>query len=241
MRSTLLTHIYVSPVAPTGGYSLLGSINEVEIALLLDTGAAVTLLREDAWSRMTSKKPQKLELWSTMTLVSAAGAPLTIHGCACIELMLGGKPFLTEIVVVSPLTSEAILGLDFLQGQQASIDLSSKRLHLKESGCEVSLRDSALAPEPRKKQLVRAVQTVEVPPRSILEVMACLEVGGGGVWLLEEPEGKSLPVIVARALVQPTSMTTSVQILNPGEEPVMVYSGTTLATVESAHRRIVPV
>ena len=33
---------------------------------------------------------------------------------------------MTDIVVVSPLTLEAILGLDFLQEQQATIDFGSK-------------------------------------------------------------------------------------------------------------------
>ena len=56
-------------------------------------------------------------------MVSAGGTPLTIHGSASIELELEGEPFSTDVVVVSPLTSEAILGLNFLQEQQATIDL----------------------------------------------------------------------------------------------------------------------
>ena len=63
-----------------------------------------------------------------MKLVSAGGAPLTVHGC--VELKLGTERFVTEVVVASPLTSEAILGLDFLVEHQASIDLTTKTLHL---------------------------------------------------------------------------------------------------------------
>ena len=118
--------VCVSPVALTGGYRLLGAVNGVQMSLLLDTGAAVTLLREDTWARITAESPQELRPWSTLKLVSAGGTPLTIHGSARVELDLEGEKFTTEIVVVSPLTSEAILGLDFLQGQQASIDLATK-------------------------------------------------------------------------------------------------------------------
>lgn len=82
--------------------------------MLLDTGVAVTLLRKDAWARVVAENRQKLEPWSALKLVSAGGTPLTIHGSACVKLELEGKKFPTEIVVVNPLTSEAIVGLGFL-------------------------------------------------------------------------------------------------------------------------------
>ena len=45
-------------------------------------------------------------------------------------LQLGGKMLTLSIVVVSPLTTEAILGLNFLQNQQALIDLAKDKVHL---------------------------------------------------------------------------------------------------------------
>ena len=130
------TPIPSSPI--TGGYRLPGSIDGVGVTLLLDTGAAVTLLRRDVWMR-TAAQSSDLKPWSGATLVSAGGTRLTIHGCACATLGLGGQEFQTEFVVVSPLTSEAILGIDFLQVQRAVIDLGCRMLHLRESGCDVSL------------------------------------------------------------------------------------------------------
>ena len=117
----------------------MGAVNDVQLSLLLDTGAAVTLLREDTWACIATKKPKELKLWSTLKLVSAGGAPLTIHGSARVELELEEEKFATEIVVVSPLTTEAILGLDFLSQHRASIDLVDKKLHLAE--CSLSLRE----------------------------------------------------------------------------------------------------
>ena len=64
----------ISPI--TGGYRLPGSINGTSITLLLDTGAAVTLLRQDVWMRIAAL-PSDLEPWSGATLVSAGGTPLT--------------------------------------------------------------------------------------------------------------------------------------------------------------------
>ena len=224
--------MYVSPVTPTGGYRLSGTLNGTEISLLLDTGAAVTLLRADTWSQITAKTPQQLRSWSTVTLVSAGGTPLTIHGCACVELELEGNTFMTDIVVVSPLTAEAILGLDFLQEQQASIDLANKTLHLREKGCDIPLRDPTPSHQSSAVQLVRAVRTVEVPPGSSMEISASTNVAVEGVWLLEEASDKCLLFAVARALVEPTSTTIPVCILNSSEEPVTVYAGMVLATLQ---------
>ena len=68
--------IHVSPV--TGGYRLPGWINGTKLSLLLDTGAAVTLLREDVW-RQLAPQPPGLEPWPGATLVSAGGMPLNVH------------------------------------------------------------------------------------------------------------------------------------------------------------------
>jgi predicted aspartyl protease len=106
-----------------------GVIGGVEVSLLLDTGAAVTLLREDTWSQIALKNPQTLEPWVSVALVSAGGTPLTIHGCTNVELEMGNEKFTAQVVVVSPLTSEAILGLDFLKEHEALIDLKSRNLH----------------------------------------------------------------------------------------------------------------
>ncbi len=210
----------------------MGAVNGVRMSLLLDTGAAVTLLREDTWARVVAKSPQELRPWSALKLVSAGGTPLTIHGSARVELELEGEKFTTPIVVVSPLTSEAILGLDFLQGQQASIDLASKKLRLKGGKCDLPFRDPTSLQGP-SEIAVWAVRTVEVPPRSVLEVMASFETPVEGVWLLQEAKRKRLPAAVACALVEPTSTTVPVRILNSKEEQVTVYAGMTLGTLES--------
>ena len=89
----------------------------MDITLLLDTGAAVTLLRQDVCAKVAASpnSPAQLGSWMGASLVSAGGTPLTVHGCACLTLNLGGKIFPTNFVVVSPFTSEVILGIDFLQ------------------------------------------------------------------------------------------------------------------------------
>ena len=225
--------MYASTVTPTGGYRLSGSVSSVDISLLLDTGAAVTLLRKDTWLQVAAKNPQDLRPWSAMKLVSAGGTPLTVHGCVSVELKLGTERFVTEVVVASPLTSEAILGLDFLVEHQASIDLTTKTLHLRERGCNIQLRDHAILHETTTDLPVRAAMTVEVPPRSTLQITGDIVEAVEGTWLLEEATNKHLPFAVARALIEPTSTTVPLCILNPSEDPVTVYTGMLVATLQS--------
>ena len=188
----------VCPVAPTGGYRLSGSIGGEQISWLLDTGAAVTLLREDAWRRLrTKQKFPELKPWSSLKLVGAGGDPLTIHGSAHIELELGGGKFEAEVVVVSPLTSEAILGLDFLQKEKATIDLTSKVLQLKQQGKSLPLEDPDVPPPLGiHKVSVCAMDTVELPPCSEIEVLARIP-AIQGLWVLQESLERPPPVAVA--------------------------------------------
>ena len=52
--------ICVSPVVSAGGFRLMGAVNGAQVSSLLDTGAAVTLLRDDTWARANAKVPQEL-------------------------------------------------------------------------------------------------------------------------------------------------------------------------------------
>ena len=100
--------ILTSPISPTRGFRLAGSVNGAAVSFLLDTGAAVTLLRLDTWERVMGREHVTLEPWQSATLLSAGGTPLTVHGRAHITLGLGTGNFEVEVLVASPLTSPAI-------------------------------------------------------------------------------------------------------------------------------------
>lgn len=80
----------------------MATVNSVQASFLLDTGVAVTLLRDDIWARTTNANvSQELKPWSALELVSTGGTPLAVHACsACVELQLEGEPFMAGVVVV---------------------------------------------------------------------------------------------------------------------------------------------
>ena len=100
---------------------------DVPVSFLLDRGAAVTLLRKDTWERVSAGGGVSLSPWSGERLV-CRWSPLQVFCQAEVGLILSGKEFRAQALVVSPLTTQAILGLDFLQQNMATIDLGKKQL-----------------------------------------------------------------------------------------------------------------
>ncbi len=132
--------VTVSPIIPTGGYQMDCSVNGVPTSFLLNTGAAVTLLWRDTWERVTASNPRDLGSYSVVQLVGVNGSPLTVHGRVTVNLQMKARILATDIVVVSPVTAEAILGLDFLQEHQAQINITNQRIYLADQGGSVPLR-----------------------------------------------------------------------------------------------------
>ena len=122
--------IATSHNSPTGGYRIEAIVNGIDTSLLLDTGAAVSLIREDTWLRGKENKSGELQPWTQHNMVSVDGSPLHIHGYTIATVELGGAELQVGMVVVSPLTTEAILGLDFLSKHRANIDLRKEEVHL---------------------------------------------------------------------------------------------------------------
>ena len=67
------------------------------------------------------------------------GSPLKIQGCITINLLFVGHYVATTAIVVSPLTTEAIFGLDFLREHQAHINLPNHVFYLKDRKLTIPL------------------------------------------------------------------------------------------------------
>ena len=91
----------------------------------MDTGSALTILHRDIWEKC--KEPQQqLVPWCQSKLIGAEGSQLHVFGSAEVRLNIEGESFELSVIVIDPLTSEAILGLDVLT--QCTVDLSNRQL-----------------------------------------------------------------------------------------------------------------
>ena len=124
-------------VCPALAYQLEGTVNQTPTSFVLDTGAAVTLLRLDHWNQTETTQ---LKPWDGANLISANGSPITVHGTVTVVLNFAGVNFPTQVVVVDGLTAGAILGLDFLEAHECTIHIEKKLLMLLKHNLSLPLR-----------------------------------------------------------------------------------------------------
>ena len=102
-------------------------------SFILNTGAAVTLLHKDTWDHARPRAAE-LETWKEPKLISVDGSPLRIHGHAEVKINLGDMELSHHVVIAEDLSSEAILGLDFLDAQGCTINTRPHTVTFKDTG-----------------------------------------------------------------------------------------------------------
>ena len=109
--------------------------------ILVDTGAAATVLAKEVWDKAKTSEAQLASPEQKTRLVGVQGSPLQLCGAAEVCLELGGETFPTKVIVANSLTTDVILGRDFLKAQQCTIELGETRdvLHFKERGIAVAI------------------------------------------------------------------------------------------------------
>ena len=169
------------------------------------------------------------------------GSPLQVHGSAPVQLQLGGISYPTDVVVVSPLTTEAILGLDFLQKNEVTIDAGRCTMQMGKQGSIKMYQNSLACAD--GVGLVSLVDSLTLEPRSECVVLAsCEGLPGQGPCIVEPELGRRIPFVVARALVEPKDGKVPVRLLNPSLERVSLKPqsvGANIERVDSPSERIV--
>ena len=139
------------PTVPTfsissqSDYIIQGLVNGVAIDVLVDTGAAITVLSIEAWRKVGMKG----RLFSTKRkLMGVQGTPLQLHGVANIDLTLEGKVFPVEVTVAETLTTDLILVRDFMKAQQCTIQMGKTQdvLLVKQHGLAIPLTNKDVRP-----------------------------------------------------------------------------------------------
>ena len=210
-------------------FSLPCKINNHSASLILDTGAAVSLISSDLWRAATLGDISQLDSWDGEQLIGVDGSPLSVAGTARVELTLEHKKVFVTMLVVDSLTAEGIIGIDFLKNHKCIIDIPNSRLHFTRWKLDVPLEDQ----EQTQQLPVSLISTLKIPPLSEMEVMASAKVETvGDVWLLENDLHAGGSVATARAVVQPKGGQMPVRVLNISNDPVTLYKGTRLAKLE---------
>ena len=214
-------------------FSLTMQVNSVQANCLVDTGAAVSLISKSLWEKLS---PRPLLNKPDQELVGVQGAPLKLLGACTVEVMFNGvdKKFLTGVCVAETITTELILGRDFLQKYNCTVEMGTiNKLNFGRDDLTVEFgREDSQKPAVVAK--VSLDQAVSLPPYSECELMVKVPVhsSNSSTWLVESVSEKR-SVDVARALVVPTEGKIPIRLLNSRSEPLELARGKTIATMES--------
>ena len=139
---------------------------------MVDTGAAVSLLRKDKWQLLGGADKYKLEQWTASQLVGVEGSPVPVFGATCVKVQMGDLCVSIDFLAVD--------SLDFL-GCVVNLEegvLQLKGISIPFQNTRSSYKDR-MAPAP-----LSLVETVTIPPFSELETMTSAAIMvADSVWL----------------------------------------------------------
>ena len=72
-------------IDPANAYHVTGVVNNMSVRFMIDTGAAVSLIRKDVWEKLVPKGGVQMEAW-TKNLVGVEGSPLSVLGATSLNI-----------------------------------------------------------------------------------------------------------------------------------------------------------
>ena len=200
-------------------------IKQKSYIALLDTGADISCISADLAQNLINQNVVKLQPSSLAMIRGVGGQTTRVLGSLDVPLKITGLTIPQSFIVVDTLTHPLILGVDFLQSHQASLNFATRDLLLYNGLTSVPLiQEQEMYP-------VHLLRTTIIPSRTevTLPVSVCFSREGTGII---EPL-KSLLVnkhtIVARALVNLAQGRTMCTVRNPFDHPVTLQHQHTLA------------
>ena len=150
----------------TTDYHLQGTIEGIPARYLVDTGATTSVLNKDIWTRVNQQMNCPLTDVTGKKLVGVEGYPLTVLGAASFQVVLEQQKLNVYFLVADSLTTEAILGRDFLRNNHCVIDVGRNLIKFETAGLTLKLLYS-----PGDSQIAHVSVVVD----SVLQVPGCSE------------------------------------------------------------------
>ena len=165
------------------------------------------------------------------------GAPLKLLGESCVKVNFEGlsRTISFTVQVAEIVTSDVILGRDFLQQNRCAVELGpTNLLRFTRDKSTIPFGGGTVQTDQETSVALVINKPLTIPPQSEMEVL--LEVPHGlrpttTTWLVE-PIQEKRPVEVARALVTPVEGQIPVRLLNTRSDSIQISKGKTIAVLE---------
>jgi len=113
-------------------YSIYGNIQKRPVTFLLDTGSPVSLLNSTIWEKIkpTDSIVSIPHPWTGSAMIGVGGQHLQIQGTAEVQVQVADQLFPIRMLIADNLSTEAILGLDFLETNHCCLAVGERLLHI---------------------------------------------------------------------------------------------------------------
>ncbi|GFW27444.1 hypothetical protein TNCV_162891 [Trichonephila clavipes] len=140
------------------GIFIMGHVNELPCNMIIDTGANVSIIRND----LAQKLKEKL-IWTPprVVLQTVTGEKIDVHGKLKVKIQFGDTTY-QHAVYVADIADPFILGLDFLKEHGFTLDFNKNELRSIHE--EVTIFKIEHRTEPIRQ--VNANENITIPPRT---------------------------------------------------------------------------
>ncbi|GFX61818.1 retrovirus-related Pol polyprotein from transposon 412 [Trichonephila clavipes] len=205
------------------GIFIMGHVNELPCNMIIDTGANVSIIRND----LAQKLIEKL-IWTAprVVLQTVTGEKIDIHGKLKVKIKFGDTTY-QHAVYVADIADPFILGLDFLKEHGFTLDFNKNELRSIHE--EVTIFKIEHMTESIRQ--VTANENITIPPRT--EIIVPGYIGNDVSFnsgLIGSAENKADGLLIASTLVDLSRKTIPARICNVTEKPRVFQKGEVLAT-----------
>ncbi|GFW21873.1 retrovirus-related Pol polyprotein from transposon 412 [Trichonephila clavipes] len=205
------------------GIFIMGHVHELPCNMIIDTGANVSIIRND----LAQKLKEKL-IWTParMVLQTVTGEKIDIHGKLKVKIQFGDTTY-QHAVYVADIADPFILGLDFLKEHGFTLDFNKNELrsiHEEVTIFKIEHRTESI-------RQVTANENITINPRT--EIIVPGYIGNDeslNSGLIATAENKANGLLIASTLVDLSRKTIPVRICNVTEKPRVFQKGEVLAT-----------
>ena len=208
-------------------------IKQQTMLALIDTGADISLIREDV--ARTMKLKWKQEPGDFATFCTANEGVMKNLGTTVCDIKIGGLGLGAKLNVVSGLINPLILGIDFLRDNGGHVNIPEGIVEFYDYTVQVSIIRGKLREALKQKQFVRCIEKITIPPKTeqIVWTRTGREYQTTGTALIEHCTSlDEYGLQLAKCLVNDGKETIPCKVFNYTENAVELRPGTKIGVIE---------
>lgn len=188
------------------------TVDQVKVHALLDTGAEVSVLREDVFRRL----PHRFPLRRAGPVRNASGKGMPVLGIANLPVTLGPRQTNIAFYIIPTMSSQCIIGADTMRKEKITINLHNRLIKFEDqTGRAVAASRRVVVPPFTEQRVPGKLLGPMAPETTTIEILG----------------GNSEKVVVnAITHVDPITLQTTMVVQNPSNVPVEIKRGEILGT-----------